>query len=110
MARKMTARREHVNSRSQKGDSFRRNIIRGVTGVAITAGAIAVGAAMASKKNRDMLKKGATRAFKGVTAMARTFSMPEKSMSVPVAHKVSLGRRMGRRRRAGMGRGRRSKR
>lgn len=106
-----------IIKRGGNGGAMVRNILMGVTGLALTAGAIGAGAALASRKNRSLLKRRAKNVLRGVTDMARNLSMPESqgssaSRRMPaVAHRLSFGKRIniGKLKRGGRGkiRGRR---
>lgn len=87
MAKKMKS--ENVGGRD---DEMRKNIVRGLTGVAVTAGVLAVGAALANRKSRNMIKRGARRAFRGVSYVTRSVTS-EGGFGRAVAHKASISRK-----------------
>lgn len=85
-----------IIKRGGNGGAMVRNILMGVTGLALTAGAIAAGAALASRKNRSLLKRRAKSVLRGVTDMARNLSMPESTgyrarRTPAVAHRINFG-------------------
>ena len=59
-------------SRPKKNSNMAGKIALGATGVAVAAGVVAAGAALADKKNRDSLVKGASKALGMMQDMATT--------------------------------------
>lgn len=82
----------------QNGNLLRKTLIMGVTGAALTAGAVATGAALSNKKSRKILTKGAKRVFKGVSGMIKTLSETPRSKVPAITHTMSM---LGGRKRAG---------
>ena len=89
MARRMRSKATDGRARD---DAMRSNIVRGLAGVALASGLLAVGAALASRRNREMIRKGAKSALERVSYAAKSVGS-QGEMGRAVAHRVSTGRR-----------------
>lgn len=75
-------------------DVMRQNIMKGVVGLTITAAAIAAGVALSNKRNRNLVKREAKKAFKTVSNAARNLSAEaEGVLTTPIAHRLSFGKK-----------------
>lgn len=78
-------------------DDVKRNIARGAAGVALAAGAVATGVALANRNTRRKLTTGAKKAVRGFRRIRGTLS--EGGRYQAVAHRIGVGlRKKGRRR------------
>ncbi|OGE31382.1 hypothetical protein A2631_06080 [Candidatus Daviesbacteria bacterium RIFCSPHIGHO2_01_FULL_44_29] len=93
---------------NKKNTSFAHMISRGATGVALTAGVLAAGAALADKKTRQSLSKGAQEMMSALEQAAAGVTEQAKAGYQAVAHQVRISKKASSAR-SGRGTGRISK-
>lgn len=79
-----------------KSTSFAHMISKGATGVALTAGVIAAGAALADKKTRQSLSRGAQEMLSTLEQAAAGVTEQAKAGYQAVAHQVRISKRASR--------------